>query len=83
MRYYKEINDGYISAIGTGNGFTEITEAEYDEIVEILHNQPTPPDGYDYRLKENLEWELYELPPEPEPELSDDEALAILLGGAE
>lgn len=39
----------------------EITEAKYDEILTMLRNIPTPPDGYGYRLTEALEWELYEL----------------------
>ena len=41
-----------------------ITEAKYDEILTMLRNIPTPPDGYGYRLAEALEWELYELPAE-------------------
>ena len=40
----------------------EITETKYDEILTILRNRPTAPDGYAYRLTEGLEWELYELP---------------------
>lgn len=43
-------------------------------------------DGKGYRLKTDLTWEAYDLPPEPEPsdedELSDTQALNILLGGA-
>ena len=39
-----------------------------------------------YRLKTDLTWEEYDLPPVPEPsdddEISTDEALNILLGGA-
>ena len=45
----------------------EITESEYSEILSMLRNRPTAPDGYGYKLTESLEWELYELPPE-EPE---------------
>lgn len=40
----------------------KITEAEYNRILGIIRNKPTAPDGYDYRLTEALEWELYELP---------------------
>lgn len=39
----------------------EITAEEYDNIIEIIHNKPTAPNGYDYRLTDGLEWELYEL----------------------
>ncbi len=39
---------------------------------------------YTYKLRaDTLEWELVELPPEPEPELTSEEALDIILGGGE
>lgn len=60
----------------------EITETKYKEILSMLRNPPKAPDGFAYRLTESLEWELYELPPaDPDPELSDQEALDIILGG--
>lgn len=52
---------------------SEITEAEYNHIKSIIDNRPTAPDGYGYRLTVELEWELYELPPE---EVTDEEATA-------
>lgn len=61
----------------------EITEAEYNRIKAIIDSRPTAPDGYGYRLTENLEWELYEIPVEDDdPEISEAEALDIILGGA-
>ena len=85
MRYNKQTSNNYILAIGTGYGGTEITEAEYNEIMAIIQNCPTAV-GKGYRLKADLTWEEYDLPPEPEPsdedEISTDEALNILLGGA-
>ena len=85
MRYNKQTSNNYILAIGTGYGGTEITETEYNEIMAITQNHPTA-EGKGYRLKTDLTWEEYDLPPEPEPsdedELSDAEALNILLGGA-
>ena len=85
VRYYKQTSDNYIIAIGTGAGGTEITKVEYDEIMAIIQNRPSA-DGKGYRLKADLTWEAYDLPPEPEPsdedELSDAQALNILLGGA-
>ena len=42
----------------------EITETQYNEILAMLHNIPTAPEGFAYRLTEELEWELYELPAE-------------------
>ena len=51
----------------------EITQAEYEEILTMLRNPPTAPDGYGYRLTADLAWELYELPP---AEVTDEEATA-------
>ena len=85
MRYNKQTSNNYILAIGTGYGGTEITEAEYNEIMAIIQNHPTA-EGKGYRLKADLTWEEYDLPPVPEPsdddEISNDEAINILLGGA-
>ena len=85
MRYNKQTSNNYILAIGTGYGGTEITEAEYNEIMAIIQNHPTA-EGKGYRLKADLTWEEYDLPPMPEPsdddEISTVEALNILLGGA-
>ena len=85
-RYYCQYNDsGILLAIGTGAGGTEITEVEYNEIMAIIQSCPNV-DGKGYRLKADLTWEEYDLPPEPEQsdedEISAEEALDILLGGA-
>ena len=84
--YFKQLQNNYIIAIGTGAGGTEITKAEYDEIMAIIQNRPAA-EGKGYRLKTDLTWEAYDLPPEQEPsdedEISTDEALNILLGGAQ
>lgn len=83
-RYYKQTDDVYILAIGTGYGGTEITEAEYNEIMAIIQNRPIA-EGKGYRLKADLTWEEYDLPPvvvSDDDELSAEEALDILLGGA-
>ena len=80
MRYYKQIEDGYIIAICTGAGGDEITKEEYDEIMSIIRNKPTAESGYDYKLKEDLTWELVEVP-EVEPtddEISGDELLNMI-----
>ena len=71
MRYYKIITDGYLVAVGSGSGGTEITEAEYAELLNIIRTKPVTSEGYDYRLKADLTWELYELPPIPAPEDED------------
>ena len=83
MRFYKQTSNHYIIAIGTGAGGTEITEAEYNAILAVIRNRPAD-EGKGYRLKTDLTWEVYDLPPEPEPsdadELSDAEALNVILG---
>lgn len=83
MRYNKYISGDEIIAIGKGAGGVEITETEYNEIMSIIQNRPAA-EGKGYRLKADLTWEEYDLPPEPEPsdedELSDTQALNVILG---
>lgn len=68
MRYYKTVDIDFIVSVGTGSGGVEITEQEYAEVLAVIRNKPTARDGYDYRLKTDLTWEEYEMPPvEPEP----------------
>lgn len=68
MRYFKSLSDGYIYAIGTGPGGTEITEAEYNDIKSVIGNMPQAESGYWYRLTDSLVWEKYEIiTPTPEP----------------
>ena len=62
MRYYKMIYDGYLLSVGVGLIGEEISESEYNNILEAIHNTPIAPDGYGYKLTNSLEWELYELP---------------------
>ena len=81
MRYYKQIENGYILAIGTGGGGVEITEQEYNEIMSVIQSKPPRTETTDFRLKVDLTWEEYETPPEPpEGDIDDTEALNILLG---
>ena len=54
MRYYKIITDGCLVAVGSGSGGTEITEAEYAELLNIIRTKPVASEGYDYRLKADL-----------------------------
>lgn len=58
----------------------EITAEKYNEILAILRNRPTAPEGYGYRLTESLEWELYELPvvEEVEEDATEEDYLAAL-----
>ena len=68
MRYYKHIENDYVLYIGTGPGGEEITAEEYAQILDTIRSRPTAEAGYGYRLKADLTWELYELPPVKEVE---------------
>lgn len=84
MRFYKNIDNDDIIAIGIGHGGEEISEAEYNELMAIILNSPHA-DGKGYKLRTDLTWEEYELPPvvvSDDDELSTEEAMNILLGGA-
>lgn len=81
MRYYKLISGDYIIGIGTGADGTEITETEYNIISAVIAQKPQATETTDYKLKTDLTWEAFELPPQPEPEPDTDELLEIILGG--
>lgn len=78
--FRKIIQDDYIVAVGNGDFGAEISESEYNEILSIIHNKPKGTPTTDYRLREDLTWEEYEIPPMPEPEPTSDEILDILMG---
>lgn len=59
--FYKYINDKYIIGVGTGSGGEEITEQEYNVILDKINNRPEAPEGYSYRLTTAMEWELCEV----------------------
>lgn len=67
MRYYKQINENYIIAIGAGYGGEEITKEEYDTIMSVIQNRPHA-EGKGYHLRTDLTWEEYDLPPQPPEE---------------
>lgn len=60
--FYKYINDKFIIGVGTGTGGEEITEQEYNSILDKINNRPEAPEGYSYRLTTAMEWELCEVP---------------------
>lgn len=70
--YKKYEKDGYILCLGIGE---EITEDEYNKILNKINNRPTAPEGFTYRLTAALEWELVELPPIENNEDSEDELI--------
>lgn len=88
--YYKIVANGYITLFGEGKGGTEISEAEYHSLKNAMATRPAAEPGYDYRLKEDLAWELYKLPEqpseEPEPMTETEQkarAFDILMGVGE
>lgn len=83
MRYYKIVSDGYFVSIGTGNGGTEITEQEYNEIMTVIRNAPQETDTIGYMLKADLTWEAYEKEPVVVDDTTAEEVLAILTGEQE
>ena len=83
MRYYKSTESGYIDLVGIDIGGEEITREEYETILSVICNRPVSEPGYVYKLRTDLTWELCEVPPieEADEEITDSEALAIILGG--
>lgn len=85
MRYYKNVKDGYVLCIGTGNGFTEITQEEYENILSVIKNRPIKTDK-GYKLKEDLTLEEYDVEIVETDEPTEEEyaeAGKILLGVSE
>lgn len=70
MTYTRKTENGYIISLSTDNAPSggNITQDEYNGLMELYRSKPKAPAGYDYRLKETLEWELYKL---PQPETTE------------
>ena len=88
MFYRINKEDGYIHGVveGVNAENANCTEAEYNRIKDIIKNAPTAPDGFYYRLKENLEWELCGMPTIEEEDAEIEEkakAYDILMGVSE
>ena len=96
MRFFAQYNDfGKLIAIGTGNGGTEITEAEYNALlaeirekaalVEQLYNGEITIDEVPVEWQEEIQRRVDErIAAEgaaEEQDLSAEEALNIILGG--
>lgn len=96
MRYYAQYNDtGKLTAIGTGPGGTEITESEYnrllDEIrekaalVDKLYNGEITiadvPEAWRDEIQRRVEERIAADGAAEEQDISAEEALDIILGG--
>ena len=97
MRYYAQYNNsGKLIAIGTGNGGTEITEAEYNAmlaeirekaaLVDKLYNGEITIDAVPIDWQEEIQRRVDERiaaeASAEEQDISAEEVLEILLGGA-
>lgn len=61
MRYFKYVEDGIILSVGDGFGGEEITEEEFNGIMNALSTKPEATETTDYQLREDLTWEAYEI----------------------
>ena len=96
MRYYKQLSGSHIITIGTGAGGTEITESEYNTLlseirekaalVDKLYSGEITIDDVPADWKEEIQRRVDErIAAEgsaEEQDISAEEALDILLGGA-
>lgn len=80
MKYILLIDRGVVLGVGMAEHVgEEITENQYNEILSMLSNRPTAPDGFAYRLTAELEWELYEAPvEEDEAEATEADYISAL-----
>ena len=60
--YQKNTKDGYIVSIVKGVTTGNITEEEYNRIRKVIREKPRAEAVFDYRLKDDLTWEIYEKP---------------------
>ena len=96
MRYYKQISDDCIIAIGTGNGGTEITEAEYNALLAEIREKAAlvdklysdeitiadVPTDWREEIQRRVDEHIAAVGSAEERDISAEEALDILLGGA-
>ena len=97
MRYYAQYNDsGNLIAIGTGAGGTEITEAEYNRILAEIREKAVlvdnlysgkitiadVPEGWQEEIQRRVDERIAAEGIAEEQDISAEEVLDILLGGA-
>lgn len=77
--YFKVVENGYIEAVGIGYNTPQITESEYNEIMTVIQNCPHA-EGKGYRLRTDLTWEEYDIPPVPpkDEDITLEDALDML-----
>lgn len=78
MKYFVNNDENYIISISTGAGDKEITEKEYNELLQMIRTKPVKSEK-GYRLTLKKDWEEYDLIPVPIDEApSADERLAAI-----
>ena len=97
MRYYAQYNDsGKLIAIGTGNGGVEITEAEYNALLTEIREKAAlvdklysgeitideVPADWQEEIQRRVDERIAAEGSAEEQDISAEEALDILLGGA-
>ena len=97
MRYYAQYNDtGKLLAIGTGPGGTEITEAEYNTLLSEIREKATLVDRlysgeitidavhteWQEEIQRRVDERIAAEGSAEEQDISAEETLEILLGGA-
>ena len=97
MRYYAQYNDnGKLIAIGTGSGGTEITEAEYNALLSEIREKAAlvdklysgeltidaVPVDWQEEIQHRVDERIAAEGTAEEQDISAEEALDILLGGA-
>ena len=96
MRYYAQYNDsGKLIAIGTGNGGTEITEAEYNALLSEIREKASlvnrlysgeitideVPVEWQEEIQRRVDERIAAEGSAEEQDISAEEALDIILGG--
>lgn len=96
MRYYKQTANNCIIAIGTGAGGTEITEAEYNALLSEIREKAAlvdklysgeitideVPADWQEEIQRRVDERIAAEGSADEQDISAEEALDILLGGA-
>ena len=97
MRYYVQYNEsGKLLAIGTGSGGTEITETEYNTLLSEIREKAAlvdklysgeitldeVPADWQEEIQRRVDERIAAEGPAEEQDISAEEALDILLGGA-
>ena len=96
MRYYAQYYDNKLIAIGTGHGGTEITESEYNTLLSEIREKAAlvdkiysgeitideVPADWQEEIQRRVDERIAAVGSAEEQDISAEEALDILLGGA-